>query len=138
MREIQIIGNVTKDAEVRNVSAGKSVINFDVAINDRWVDRATREKKEKVTYVKCAIWRENTAVAQYITKGTKVYVEGTPEVDCYVNKEGKAVGSVKINVHNSANGLILLGGGKKNEGQPQASVGSDDFLQSDPSSDLPF
>lgn len=110
MKKIQIIGNVTKDAEVRSVSGSKSVINFDVAVNERWKDR-NGVKQERVSYIRCALWRDNTAIAQYITKGTKVFVEGAPDVDSYVNKEGKAVGNVKIIVRE----LEFLGGGRSQQ-----------------------
>ena len=145
MKKIQIIGNVTRDAEVRQVSGSRSVVNFDVAVNTRWRDKATGEKKERVSYVKCAIWRENTSISQYITKGTKVYVEGDPDVDCYVNKEGKAVGSVKINVRE----IEFLGGGKnQQQQQPAASTRQEESYQDSnfgnetlvptPNDDLPF
>jgi single-strand DNA-binding protein len=132
MRKIQVIGNVTKDAEVRTLDGGRSVINFDLAINERYKNKEG-VKQEKTHYVKCAIWRDNTSIAQYLTKGTKVYVEGSPEADAYVNKEGKAVGNVKITVRE----VELLGGGNKAEGQAQGGQNSD-TLTPDPDQDLPF
>jgi len=134
MRKIQIIGNVTKDAEVRAFDGGRSVINFDVAVNDRYKDK-NGQKVEKVHYIKCALWRENTSIAQYLTKGTKIFVEGQPDVDCYVNKEGKAVGSVKINVRE----LEFLGGGKNQQssGQPNQPEQHESLVPT-PDDDLPF
>lgn len=135
MRKIQIIGNVTKDAEVRAFEGGRSVINFDVAVNDRYKDK-NGQKVERVHYIKCAIWRENTSIAQYITKGIKIFVEGQPDVDCYVNKEGKAVGSVKINVRE----VEFLGGGKNQQssGQPSVPSGDNSFTPEPNNDDLPF
>lgn len=145
MRKIQAIGNVTKDAEVRTISSGKSVIGFDIACNEKWTGR-DGVKQEKVYYIKCSLWRDNTTIAQYITKGSKVYVEGTPEVEAYINKENKAVGNVKINVRE----IELLGGGKRADGQSQtqgmasqSQSNVDDSYNGDtlvptPDSDLPF
>jgi len=76
MKKISIIGNVTKDAEVRAFEGGRSVINFDVAVNERFKDR-NGQKQERTSYIRCAMWREVTTIAQYITKGTKLYVEGS-------------------------------------------------------------
>lgn len=135
MKKISIIGNVTKDAEIRSFEGGRSVINFDVAVNERFKDR-NGQKVERTSYVRCAMWRENTSIAQYITKGTKLYVEGTPDVDSYINKEGKAVGNLKINVRE----VEFVGGAKKTENQePGASIPAEDSIATPaPNDDLPF
>lgn len=136
MKKIQIIGNVTKDAEVRSFEGGRSVINFDVAVNERFKDR-NGQKQERTSYIRCAMWRDSqyTNIAQYITKGTKVFVEGSPEADAYINKEGKAVGNVKINVRE----FEFLGSTKKSEGgSSDSSAHSEDILTPNANDDLPF
>lgn len=139
MREIQIIGNLTRDAEVKRLDSGRTVINFDVAVNESWRDKGTNEKKERTSYFKCALWRDNPTVADFLLKGIKVYVRGVPEAEAYVNKEGKPAGNVKIIVHNNATGLILLS--RKNDGQAQSqgtSSSNNDTLVPTPDDDLPF
>jgi single-strand DNA-binding protein len=138
MRKILITGNVTKDAEVRVLDGGKSVINFDLAVNERWKDKSG-VKQEKTHYVKCALWRDNTAIAQYLLKGVKLLVEGSPEVEAYMNKEGKAVANQKVNVRE----LEFLSSAKKDEGQAQGAASrntsqSNETLVPDPDQDLPF
>ena len=133
MKKISIIGNVTKDAEVRAFEGGRSVINFDVAVNERFKDK-NGQKQERTSYVRCAMWREVTTIAQYITKGTKVYVEGSPDADAYINKEGKAVGNLKINVRE----LEFLGSAKKSDGSGSSSPSSEDVLTPSANDDLPF
>jgi single-strand DNA-binding protein len=136
MKKIQIIGNVTKDAEVRSFEGGRSVINFDVAVNERFKDR-NGQKQERTSYIRCAMWRDSqyTNIAQYITKGTKVYVEGSPDVDAYINKEGKAVGNVKINVRE----FEFLSSGKKSESEnSDLPTQSEDMLTPSANDDLPF
>lgn len=131
MKKISIIGNVTKDAEVRAFEGGKSVINFDVAVNERYKDK-NGQKQERTTFIRCAMWREVTTIAQYITKGTKIYVEGSPDADAYMNKEGKAVGNIKINVRE----LEFLGGAKKTE--TGAGSSAEDVHATAANDDLPF
>lgn len=130
MRKITAIGNVTKDATVKAFEKnGKSnnVINFDIACNESYFDK-DKKKIEKTFYIKCVLWRENPNIAQHIIKGKKIYVEGLPEVEVYLNKEGKAVGSTRINVRT----LEFLGGGNKNnQGQPAQSPQSDTTVPSD-------
>ena len=78
------------------------------------------------------MWREVTTIAQYITKGTKVYVEGSPDADAYINKEGKAVGSLKINVRE----FEFLGSARKSDGSGSSSP--EDSLVPQSNDDLPF
>jgi|ERR1051325_1299312 single-strand DNA-binding protein len=132
MKKIQIIGNVTKDAEVRAFEGGRSVINFDVAVNERFKDR-NGQKQERTSYIRCAMWREVTTIAQYITKGTKVYIEGSPDVEAYINKEGKAMGALKINVRE----MEFLGSPRKDSGSSSSSQ-SEDILTPSANDDLPF
>ena len=132
MKKISIIGNVTKDAEVRAFEGGRSVINFDVAVNERYKDK-NGQKVERTSYIRCALWREVTTIAQYITKGTKIYVEGSPDADAYINKDGKAVGNLKINVRE----LEFLGSAKKTETSGSSSPG-EDVLTPSVNDDLPF
>jgi len=138
MRKIQIIGNVTKDAEVRNIASGKSVINFDVAVNERWKDKSGVQQT-KTTYVKCAIWRDNTTIRQYIKKGIKLYIEGTPEVEAYINKEGNAIGNLKINVLQlEFLSSLKSSGTSSGEDTSQSPSVSNDSLVPTPDDDLPF
>ncbi|HEY4797489.1 MAG TPA: single-stranded DNA-binding protein [Bacteroidia bacterium] len=131
MKKIQIIGNVTKDAEIRSFEGGRSVINFDVAVNERFKDR-NGQKQERTSYIRCAMWRDNTSIAQYITKGTKLYVEGSPDADAYMNKEGKAVGNLKVNVRE----IEFLGGARKTESGGGSSA--EDSFAPAVNDDLPF
>mgnify|MGYP001600277225 CR=1 FL=1 len=131
MKKISIIGNVTKDAEVRAFEGGRSVINFDVAVNERYKDK-NGQKQERTSYIRCAMWRENTTIAQYITKGTKLYVEGSPDADAYINKEGKAVGNIKVNVRE----IEFLGGAKKTDSG--AGTSAEEVHPPSTNDDLPF
>ena len=134
MKKISIIGNVTNDAEVRNFEGSKSVINFDVAVNERFKDK-NGQKQERTSYIRCAMWRDATTIAQYITKGTKLYVEGSPDADAYINKEGKAVGNIKINVRE----IEFLGGTKKTEIQETGAGSSTEEVHTPSANDdLPF
>ena len=95
MKKIQIIGNVTRDAEVQTIATDRSAINFTVAVNERWKDKSG-QKMERVTFIKCTLWCKNPSMSQYIKKGLKVWVSGSPEAEAYTGSEGKAVANLKI------------------------------------------
>jgi len=108
MIKLQIIGNLGRDC-VENEVNGKHVINFNVAHSEKYKD-ATGNTKDRTTWVNCAYWTERTAVAQYLTKGKKVYVEGTPDVDAYM-KDNTPAATLRMRVHN----LELLSGSSSDQ-----------------------
>ena len=106
MVRMQAIGNLGKDA-VTNTVNGKTVINFTLAHTEKGRDRdAQGNPKDKTIWVDCAYWTERTAVAQYLKKGTQIYVEGQPDIRTYTTQDGRQGASLTLRVGN----LQLLGG----------------------------
>lgn len=76
LNRAQLIGNLTRDPEVRQTSSGKSVCNFGIATNSRWTD-ASGQVQEKVEFHNIVVWGKLAEIcAQYLKKGGKVFVEG--------------------------------------------------------------
>ncbi|QJD96265.1 single-stranded DNA-binding protein [Mucilaginibacter robiniae] len=73
-------GRLTGKAEVKTVN-DKSLINFTVAINEKWKNKAG-EKKEKTVFVDCTYWR-NTGLAEFLSKGAVVEILGWVEAQAY-------------------------------------------------------
>lgn len=132
MRRIQVIGNLTADAEVKEIVNGsKKAINFSLAANEKYKD-VNGQMVEKTYYYGCTVWRDtNVKVAEYLTKGTKLFIEGSPEVEVYKDKNGDIKGAIKINVQN----LEILGGGSKKEDLMSSNSGNNSKKDDD---DLPF
>lgn len=99
MLKLTAIGNIGQDAEVKQVN-GKSVIAFSLAHNDTYMKDGV--KHSRTTWVNCEYWREgnNTKIAQYLNKGTLVYVEGSPRPQAYTDKNGQAAVDLKLVVLN--------------------------------------
>lgn len=74
-------GRLTANAEVKAVKGKKQVINFTVALNERWKNKAG-DKIEKTAFVECAYWR-NPAIGEYLTKGTVVEISGWVDAEVY-------------------------------------------------------
>lgn len=111
MIKLQIIGHLGRDASVRDVN-GKSVINFTLAHTEKYRD-SQGNQQEKTTWVDCAYWTDKTAVAQYLTKGKQVYVEGQPEARAFERKDGTSGAVLSLRVFS----IQLLGG---SDSKPQA------------------
>ncbi len=101
---MQIIGNLGKDCVVNTVN-GKNVINFTVAHTDKFRD-SQGNNQEKTTWVDCAYWTDRTAIAQYLTKGKQVFVEGQPEARAFQRNDGTPGSSLSLRVRE----VQLLGG----------------------------
>ena len=141
MVKMQIIGNLGKDCVVNTVN-GKNVINFTVAHTDKFKD-GQGVSQERTTWVDCAWWTDRTAVAQYLTKGKQVYVEGQPEARSFLRNDGTPGSSLSMRVRD----LQLLGG--RGEGSvPSHTTASESSSSksevpspsdiSEPIDDLPF
>jgi len=110
MQKIEIIGSISKDAEVKDVG-NNQVINFSVAVTEKIKDR-----DPITTWYEIAKWGNNVAVAPYIRKGDKIFISGKPNNRSYINQQtGEAV---------IVNGIMafeieLLGGSSQNQQQGQ-------------------
>jgi single-strand DNA-binding protein len=120
LKRIMLIGNVVADATITNPPTGnKSVINFTVAHNERFTN-TNGQKQENASFFECALWKpkDQTDIAQYIKKGSKIYVEGDPEIRLFKRKNGETSAVIKINVHKiDTNRIVCVGSGKE-EQQP--------------------
>ena len=83
MLRMSVIGNLGKDPEMRYTPNGKAVCEFSVAVNGK----RDADGEQTVTWVRCTAW-ERTAenAAEYLRKGSKVYVDGRPEAHAWADK----------------------------------------------------
>lgn len=87
LNRYEFIGNLIKDSEVRTFDNGGSVINFSVAVSEKYKDRDGTEK-ENTTFINCRIPVKaggSTKRADYLKKGIKVFVAGKPSVRGYAS-----------------------------------------------------
>lgn len=88
LNKAMIIGNATRDAELRTTPNGKSVASFAVATNRRYTD-ASGEKREEVQFHEVVAWGKLGEIAQMIVKkGSKVYVEGRLQTRNWEGQDG--------------------------------------------------
>ncbi|TGD59014.1 single-stranded DNA-binding protein [Flavobacterium humi] len=125
---MNIIGRVTKDAEVRTLSNSKQVVNFSVAINDSYRNKAG-ERIEQTTYFDCAYWI-TPKVAEILTKGSIVELTGRVSARAWTGSNGETHAGLNFNTSQ----IKLHGGGKKSQ-MAQASTGNKNDKTAE---DLPF
>jgi single-strand DNA-binding protein len=115
LNKVMLIGNLTRDPELRVTPKGTSVCLFALAINRRWKDE-TGFQQEEVTFVECELWgKRGEALAKYSAKGQSLYAEGRLRLDQWEDKNTKEKRSrMKVVVENFE---WLNMGGKREDGQ---------------------
>ncbi len=88
LNKAMIIGNLTRDPEVRTTPQGTSVASFSVATNFVWTD-ASGQKQERAEYHNVVAWRKLAEIiGQYLKKGSKVYIEGKLQTRDWTGQDG--------------------------------------------------
>lgn len=92
-----VIGNATRDPELRFTPSGAAICTFGVAVNRRWRNRQTNEWEEEVSFFDVVCWRELAEnVAESITKGTRVVVVGRLDQRTWETDQGEKRSKVEI------------------------------------------
>ncbi len=88
---ITVVGNLTADPELRFTPSGAAVANFTVASTPRTLDKATNEWKDgDALFLRCSVWRQAAEnVAESLTRGMRVVVQGRLKQRSYETKEGE-------------------------------------------------
>lgn len=97
---ITVVGNLTADPELRFTNSGVPVASFTVASTPRQFDRQTNEWKDgEALFLRCSIWRDAAEnVAESLTKGTRVIVQGRLQQRSYTDREGNNRTSIEMQV----------------------------------------
>lgn len=113
LNKVQMIGNITRDPEVKYTPKGTAVVDLGIAMN-RFIPSDGGEKREEVTFVDVTLWGRQAEVAgEYCRKGRSVYIEGRLQLDSW---EDKASGQKRTRLRVVGENLQLLGSRPNNGG----------------------
>jgi single-strand DNA-binding protein len=118
VNKVILLGNAGQDAEVRSTSAGKSVANFSLAINQSFRDK-NDGNVQRVEWVRCAAWGKLATIAErFVTKGKHVYVEGRLQTRRFEDRDGspKTVTEVVVASLRVLGGAANAGGSVNGQG----------------------
>lgn len=129
LNRAQIIGNLTRDPEVRNTQTGQSVANFGVATSSTWTDSAGT-RQEKTEFHNVVAWGKLAEICQqYLGKGRKVFIEGRLQTREWDTPEGQKRQKTEI----IADSMIMLdrapGATGAQGGGPSYSRSSDPMIE---------
>ena len=87
---VTLVGNATRDPELRYTAGGAATASFGLAVNRRWQNRQTQEWEEQVSFFNVVAWREMAEnIGESITKGTRVVVTGRLEQRSWETPQGE-------------------------------------------------
>ena len=121
LNKVFLIGNLTRDPELRYTPNGTAVVDLGMAINRRWTSQGG-EKKEEVCYVNLEAWaRSAEVISEYCSKGSPLFVEGRLRLNTWEGRDGQRRSKLRVVVDNfqllgSPSGQ--RGGGASGAGKP--------------------
>lgn len=103
-----IMGNLTRDPQVRYTPGGTAVCDIGLAVNRSWFDKQANQRKEETTFVDVTLWGRTAEVAgEYLSKGRAVLIEGRLQMDTWDDREtGQKRSKLKV----VAEQMTMVGG----------------------------
>jgi single-strand DNA-binding protein len=110
--KVLLMGNLTRDPELRYIPSGTAVAKFGLAVNRDYVDKQSGDKKESVCFVDITVWGKQAETCnQYLTKGRPVFIEGRLEFSSWETKEGDKRSKLEVVAER-----VQFLGGRRDEG----------------------
>lgn len=111
VNKVILVGNLTKDPEIKTFDTGSKACRFSVATNRQWKDK-NGDKKEEVEFTNVTTWGKLAEIcAEYLVKGKKVYIEGRLQTRTY-DKDGQKHYATEVVAEN----MVMLSKGEGGSG----------------------
>ena len=129
--KVILIGNLTRDPQIKYTTGGTAVAELSMAVSRKWFDKTTNQTKEETTFVDVTLFGKTAEVAgEYLARGRSVMIEGRLQLDSWEDRE---TGHKRSKLRVIGENLVLMGG-KRDEGpgeerqvaQPPAPIGDDE------------
>ncbi|MFP4055902.1 MAG: single-stranded DNA-binding protein [Candidatus Brocadiia bacterium] len=138
-----LMGNLTRDPELRYTPSGTAVADFGLAMNRRF--RANNERREETTFVDVTAWgRTAEIINEYFCKGRPIFLEGRLTLDEWTSQDGQQRRKLKVVLENFQFITPRGQGGERRSQRPQrqdaqsAPQENQDSEESEPFDDVPF
>lgn len=122
LNKVLLMGNLTRDPELRVTPKGTSVCAFGLAVN-RVFRTEGAESQEETTFVDVEAWgKQAELISKYVSKGNPLFVEGRLRLDSWESKEGDKRSKMKVVLEN-----MQFLGGRSDGGQSKSAAGGDSY-----------
>ena len=94
--KVILMGNLTRDVEVRTTASGQSVANFSIAVSRSWRGQ-DGQQQDQTSFINCVAWgKVGEIIAQYVKKGSPLLVSGRLDQRSYEDKDGNKRSAVEV------------------------------------------
>ena len=140
VNKVILVGNLGRDAELRYTPGGAAVATINMATTEVWNDKSSGQRQEKTEWHRVVLWGKTAeSLAEYLTKGKQIYVEGRLQTRQWDDKDGNKRYTTEIR----GDRVVLLSGGGRGaptptverEASPEAGMRDPVELSDD---DIPF
>ena len=129
LNRVLLMGNLTRDPELRYIPSGAAVTNFGLAVN-RFYTTQDGERKEEVCFVDIETWGKTAEnCANYLTKGRPVFIEGRLRFHSWETEDGQKRSKLSVTAFN-----VQFLSGRREEGEP----GAEQMGELEADNDIPF
>ena len=112
--KVILVGNLTRDPQVKYTTGGTAVTEIGLAVNRRWLDKQSNQWKDETTFVDITLWGRTAEIAgEYLAKGRSVLIEGRLQLDTWDDRES---GQKRSKLRVVGENMTMLGGKGDNPG----------------------
>lgn len=132
VNKVFLMGNLTRDVEVRYTPGGTAVCDLGIAVTEKWFDKQSNQNKEETVFVDVTLWGRTAEIAgEYLSKGKPVHIEGKLKLDTWKDKD---TGANRQKLKVTGERLQLIGGGRASDDQRPTSdsYGEESLTPPDP------
>jgi single-strand DNA-binding protein len=106
--KVILVGNLTRDPQVKYTTGGTAVTEIGLAVNRRWLDKQSNQWKDETTFVDVTLWGRTAEIAgEYLAKGRPVLIEGRLQLDTWDDRES---GQKRSKLRVVGENMTMLGG----------------------------
>ena len=129
VNKVILVGNLGRDPEVRAMQNGDKVCNLSVATAERWKDKNSGEQKEKTEWHRVVLFDQKIieVAEKYLSKGSKVYLEGQLQTRKWTDQSGVEKFSTEVVLQRFRGELVMLDGPKERGNHDRATNASDPY-----------
>lgn len=129
LNRVQLIGNLTRDVELRYTPQGTAVCSFGIATNRSWTTD-TGERKDEADFHRIVAWNKLAEIcSQFLTKGKKVYVEGRLSTRSWNAQDGTQKSSTEVIISDM---ILLDSAGRTTQRPEEEEINSEESKQDKP------
>lgn len=125
VNKVILVGNLGRDPKIDTTNNGTKIANLSLATSESWKDRNTGERKERTEWHRVVVFNEHLVkiIEQYVSKGSKIYIEGQLQTRKWQDQSGQDRYSTEVVLQRYRGELVLLDGRKEDGGEKSASGG---------------